>query len=399
MKIILISTYYKYGGAEVAAILEKEILKDHKNDVLMITFDPKYKSGEWIDENTFNLRGNYTKYEKRIKDIILDNKILCDLNRIYEDFYPDFVHLHNITYAANTIYKSLEGIAAVQTIHDFTWLCAKEGRCLTNDLKLCNDYHYKHCFNECYTSIKQRAKLIYRIIIREKTKKYRIRNVNRFICPSKKLTKYVIDFGYNAVTINNPISNSSSGSNYKNANQYEERSILCYGRVDAEKGIWQLIDAYNGTEYKNIKLYIAGNFSDDFNQKVFFKKCKEKKIKYIGHIDRKNINKILSNTFSIIIPSLYMENYPTTALEGFENKCLVCGSNRGGIPELITDQRLLFDILNPNSIRQCLHFIDEIDDDERKIIVKRQTERLKNNSSTNYFNNLMKLINGIKNHG
>lgn len=77
-----------------------------------------------------------------------------------------------------------------------------------------------------------------------------------------------------------------------------------------------------------------------------------------GALNRDSVKQVLSECEICVVPSLW-ENYPTVVLEAMAAGCAVAASNRGGIPELITDQQngLLFNPMNENSIYSA---IDEL---------------------------------------
>jgi glycogen synthase len=83
-----------------------------------------------------------------------------------------------------------------------------------------------------------------------------------------------------------------------------------------------------------------------FSDRVFFK----------GAITGNEVKFLLSQSMICVVPSLW-ENYPTVVLEAMAAGCAVAASNRGGIPELITDHEngILFNPLKPASIFSAVH--------------------------------------------
>ena len=106
---------------------------------------------------------------------------------------------------------------------------------------------------------------------------------------------------------------------------------------------------------------------------------------------KQKLNK--KKVFAVIVPSFGMENYPTTAIEGIYGKCVVCGSNRGGVPELISEQKLLFDVEDAMDLKRCLMELNKMSDKTYKMICKRQMEMFnKNNTPEVYLNSLTELF-------
>lgn len=89
-----------------------------------------------------------------------------------------------------------------------------------------------------------------------------------------------------------------------------------------------------------------------FSDRVFFK----------GAVTGNEVKLLLAQSEISVVPSLW-ENYPTVVLEAMAAGCAVAASNRGGIPELITDHEngILFDPMKPTSIFSA---VDELIQDE-----------------------------------
>ncbi|MEM2741232.1 MAG: glycosyltransferase, partial [Nitrososphaeria archaeon] len=94
--------------------------------------------------------------------------------------------------------------------------------------------------------------------------------------------------------------------------------VIYYGRISKEKGIFDLLRAWNIIEKKvDAYLYLAGRF-EDYKTRVKFdetiKKYNLKAVKYLGYLDRNKLFKIASTASVLAYPS-YRDAFPLTVLE------------------------------------------------------------------------------------
>ena len=107
----------------------------------------------------------------------------------------------------------------------------------------------------------------------------------------------------------------------------------------------QLIKAFNkfAKDKDDVELIIAGSVKADFSKEFERLLSDSEKTRYIGKIEHDKIIEFLKDIYVVIVPSLWIENYPGTLLEAILCKCLVVASNRGGMPEMLYyDNSLLF---------------------------------------------------------
>lgn len=109
------------------------------------------------------------------------------------------------------------------------------------------------------------------------------------------------------------------------------------GRLDEEKGVINLIKAFNNLykKYDNIKLLIIGKAYFDFNYEKQAKNISGKNIIYLGSIDNNNISKYFSISDVVVIPTISEEAFGITAIEAMSSGNAVIASAKGGLPEII----------------------------------------------------------------
>ena len=117
--------------------------------------------------------------------------------------------------------------------------------------------------------------------------------------------------------------------------------ILFIGNFsDVRKGHAILLPAIAKLLEENIriKLLLAGDGNELSKYEKLYVEYEE--IKFLGRVN--NIEKYLEQADFLIVPSL-IDSCPNTVLEGLNAGIAVYGANAGGIPELLAEQRYLFE--------------------------------------------------------
>ena len=140
------------------------------------------------------------------------------------------------------------------------------------------------------------------------------------------------------------INNVKVLSNFRKVKKFENKykktneiKFVYFGRVIKEKGIEELLKVAEQLPYK---LYIAGRgpLEDILKQKY-----SSDNIKFVGHLSAEKIIKLFKKVQFSVVPSIWYENNPLSAIESLCCGTPVCGRRIGGIPELLendADNRL-----------------------------------------------------------
>ena len=99
----------------------------------------------------------------------------------------------------------------------------------------------------------------------------------------------------------------------------EPNSVIYYGRLSPEKGIFDLLKAWRIVETKttDAKLYIAGRFEDRRTELTFWKYIRKydlKRINYLGYLNRERMIEIVSRHYALAYPS-YRDSFSMVILE------------------------------------------------------------------------------------
>jgi glycosyltransferase involved in cell wall biosynthesis len=117
----------------------------------------------------------------------------------------------------------------------------------------------------------------------------------------------------------------------------KEIIISFVGRMIKTKGPQILLNVAKELvqKYPNIKFIFAG--SGDFYKQLSAQD--EPRINFVGALNRNQVAQLLTNTDIFVLPSSHHEGLPTGILEAGASGCVVVATNKGGIKEVISDNK------------------------------------------------------------
>ena len=212
-----------------------------------------------------------------------------------------------------------------------------------------------HLHNEKLDSKSEKALDIYNaatcIITVSDYIKSRVLTINHY---DKKTTTV-----YNGIDLH-AFSSCNHSINRNNIGLQEDDFVMVFsGRVTAEKGIMQLIEAMTMLQdLPRIKLLVIGSsfYGNDDNENAFAKDLREKaahlsdRIIFTGFIPYAQMPNYLRIADIAVIPSVWDDPFPTTVLEAQAMGLPIISTRRGGIPEEVTEESAILLDTNENFV-------------------------------------------------
>lgn len=400
IKVLIINELFVFGGAEVQTSREKNILKQHGHEVRLITFDPKFDYG-WIEKDHFNIKVDENWILMQMSKIMPNPKTISLLRKLIEEFQPDIIHLNNADTHGLSIFKIVQEYNCIQTLRDYG-VVSPNGLGIKPNLQMCDDYKNSGEFSlEHFFASVSKSKYVWQWLCFNRRDKARRQSICHFICPSQMLTDYCNETGLETTCINNPFDFSLiDNSNLVKRTDFHKKKFLYYGQVVEHKGVRQLIKAFSkfAEEKNDVELELVGVLPEEYKETLdkLIEKYGNGKVSYLGKLAYNDMLSNLMSVHTVIIPSLWMENYPNTALEAAATGCMILGSERGGMREIIGSDRFIFEILNQESIIEKMEIAYQISQEEYEEITRYQIERVRRENSTElYYQRLMECFSNI----
>lgn len=393
MKILIVNESVVAGGAEIQAAREKAYFTGKGHIVALLTFDSQYPLQlERTPDNCYNIPINFNNLQKLYHRLFRSRKYSKLIKKVFDSFEPEYIHINHTKHLPLDVFAIVKKYPCVQTLRDYGFICPKD-TCIKQNGSICSGYKCK----ECLKCVEGRKAAFFKYFNMSRLNRKRCEAVDIRVAPSQALADACNKNNLETRCLNNPFDFSIL---HKSDASPDAKVYLYYGTVAEEKGIIQLLEVFDDFHKSNpeVSLWIAGRIADGFNSK-FMQLIKGKDyIRYHGVLKNKEIMDLFKDVYCVVVPSLWIENYPNTVLESMANKTLVIGTNRGGIPELIKDDRMLFDILSHEDILSKLQYAHDLLRDEYIEIVERNFKRvLENNSQERYYEKLCAIYKTISN--
>lgn len=146
----------------------------------------------------------------------------------------------------------------------------------------------------------------------------------------------------------------------------EQTNFLFIGRLTTDKGILELLEAFNHKEFNNDRLHIIGINDDESIHEVVVKYQHENKnIKFLGQQD--NVKEYIANCDCLVLPS-YHEGLSNVLLEAGASARALIASDIPGCSEVILEgvSGYLVEPKSIQSLREKMIDFRNLDSDEKK---------------------------------
>lgn len=343
MRILLANKFHwNKGGSEKYYFELGELLKKHGHEVAYFSMEDE-KNIKTGDKEYFVPQFDLNNSSKlKALDVISNKHNQKIMEQALDDFKPDIVHLNNFQrqLSASVIKPCIDRkIPIVFTAHDVQAICPAITM-MDNDKRpceLCMHGKYMNCIKKsCNKGSKLKSILgalegyYYRI------HKIYTEKINYIITPSEFYRKKFIEDGVNENKIQ-AIHNSIEMDDY-NVKTEDDGYALYFGRLSKEKGILDLINAFKSC--KDGKLFIAGEGPEKETIEQIIKENKlGRRVKLLGFLNKEQMTEITRKCKFVVVPSIWYENCPYSILETLAIGKPIIGSNMGGIPELVNDNK------------------------------------------------------------
>lgn len=342
MRIIFLSTRFPprfSGGAEIYAALLAEALSQKGHKVLVFTQGEKKqrREKEFVVREirelipspylaTLMLSGWTKRVQGKIKKTIEG---------------ADIVHVFDLeSVLALAGWQEVKD-KLVATIQDYGFLCP-DGRLLREDGKVCSGCNFKNrlfCLGirEANFLKKIYFQLAFPYRLGERKKIFSHLRYPVFV--SQYVARRVKGRSNTSEVIYNPLPVEWT----KDRLEEKGAGVLFVGRVEKYKGIEVLLGAMRKVLKKiDTSLTVVGGGEINFYQKMAYSLGIDDKVKFVGPVPFEKIESFYSKVRLVAAPALWPEPCGRTIIEGMAKGKVVIGSNHGGTPELIQNEKTGF---------------------------------------------------------
>lgn len=364
------------GGAEVVAhrLATRYASRGHEVGVLTTT-----RHGTQIVEQIASPReiavfSVQTSYPKLLRPYfsLYNPAVTATVQSVVSDFRPDVVHAHNVhrylSYHSLTLCKHA-GVPVVLTLHDA--MSVDYGRFVQA---------YRHHPTDIDEVPDYRVKLLptvlrYHVqycpfrnpVIRRELR----RSVDVRCSPSRALAAFLQT---NGISCDAVIPNGIDPGEYADqpgqsishpiaATQPEEPSITVPGRLNTDKGIFQALEAVGllrdrGVACRLVLLGGARGQDKHFDRRVLELRL-EDRVTYTGWLGGSDLVAAYRASSVILVPSIYLDNYPTVVLEAMALGKPLVVTSFGGAREAVESAGSGF-VVSPFDVPRMADYLERL---------------------------------------
>lgn len=378
MKILLVNyRYFISGGPEKYMFNIKKMLEDNGHEVIPFSVHSnKNVETEYARYFVEPIGGRDATYFDEVKKTpksiwqmltrsIYSTEVEKAIKREIKDVKPDLVYIiHFVNKLSPSVITGAKkmGIPVVLRLSDYFLLCPRFD--FMYQKKICED-----CLSKGYRScIKKRCVKgsVFASVIRVFSMKFHslihvYRGVDGFITPSEFLKKKLVANGFDEkkITCIPTFTSSKSEVGEPQIGSYG----LYFGRITEEKGVETVVKAYEKLPDHELKIMGDDTTEEGIRLKDYVKKHKMSNVEFLGFKSGTELEEVIKGARFVLIPSIWYDNLPNTALESFQYSKPVIASNIGSLPELVVDgvNGFLFEAGNADAL---IHVIRKLDNDD-----------------------------------
>ena len=378
MKILLVNyRYFISGGPEKYMFNIKKMLEDNGHEVIPFSIHSN-KNVETEHSKYFvePIGGRDATYFDEVKKTpksiwqmltrsIYSTEVEKAIKREIRDVKPDIVYIiHFVNKLSPSVITGAKkmGVPVVLRLSDYFLLCPRFD--FMYQKNVCED-----CLIKGYRScIKKRCVKgsLFASAIRVFSMKFHsfihvYRGVDAFITPSEFLKKKLVTNGFDEKKITCIPTFTASKSEVGEAQLGSYG--LYFGRITEEKGVETVVKAYEKLPDHDLKIMGDDTTEEGIRLKDYVKKHKMSNVEFLGFKSGTELEEVIKGARFTLIPSIWYDNLPNTALESFQYSKPVIASNIGSLPELVIDgvNGFLFEAGNDKDLFEA---IKRLDDDE-----------------------------------
>jgi glycosyltransferase involved in cell wall biosynthesis len=389
MKVLIINSRYGHvSGPERYLFNLKNLLEGHGHGVIPFSINyamnepseySRYFASPLSDNETVRFKEqnrNFRSLYKTIGRNFYSNEVEKNLSKLIEDTRPDFaivlLYLRKLSPSVIATLHKLKLPFAVR-LSDFQMICPsaqlyRDGHVcqLCVDGSLWNSVKYK-CVQDGYG-----PSLVNLFATAYHNLRHYFDLIQCFVSPSQFTISKMVEGGFDPKkfhhlpTFANPLSNLSV--------QRDPAQILYSGRLEEDKGVHVLLEALQVLKSKSgidVKLKLAGNGEVRYvnSLKEYAAKHQLNKVEFLGNLNKALLNTLYEQSSFSVIPSLWYDNLPNSALESFAAGTPLIASRHGSFLELIRDgvDGLLFERANAEDLASKIEILLRNEDLARKM--------------------------------
>jgi glycosyltransferase involved in cell wall biosynthesis len=336
MRILCVNSYVnEFGGAELSALNLASGLADRNHEVhflaertssspaaeALVNKSIRFHYRDFHRPYPISKKGNFFgKALWHLQDLA-DPRNTQTFGDACNQISPDLIILHAIDGIGLNIWRTIRkrGIPCIQVLHDLSVICLNKSRYRNG----------RQCKALCLPC---RAQKMVRIKWIKGGRNF------AFVSPSRavlaEVERYADLSEWRRVVIPNP---NRFLVKMRNWSSTSGARLLYVGRLDPLKGVEQMLRcAYQAHKIVGFDFDILG--SGALEKTLRDRYSDSPWVRFHGRVDQETIAEFMAQATALLVPSLWLENFPGVAVHAMFAGLPIIASDIGGLPEIVIDQ-------------------------------------------------------------
>lgn len=408
MRILLVNyRYFISGGPEKYMFNIKRLLEENGHEVIPFSVhsnkNVETEYSKYFVEPIGGRDATYFEEVKKTPRSVLQMisrscysfEVEKAIQKEIDDVQPDLVYiLHYVNKLSPSVIRGAKkkGLPVVVRLSDYFLLCPRFD--FMYQRKICED-----CMEKGYVSCLKKKCVkdslfasmirVFSMKLHELMKIYD--DVDAFITPSLFLKGKLVQGGFQEDKIYciPTFASQVKEEQVQNVGTYG----LYFGRIAEEKGVETVVKAYEKLPSYQVKIVGDDTTEEAIRLKQYVADKGLTNIQFLGFKSGEELQTVIRDARFTMIPSLWYDNLPNTALESFQNAKPVIASKMGSLPELVKDgwNGFLIDPYNPDDLIEKILCLDD-DETVRIFGINSQLQLEQKFSAQKHYHLLMELF-------
>ncbi len=341
MKILFCNKYnYAFSGTEVYLFETMRLLRSKGHEVALFSMadprgDPTPFDRHFMPHTDFKLPAGFFRKLKLAGQAIYSFEARRRIRDMIAEFRPDVAHVRNIYHHLSpSILWELKAckVPILYHVNDFKVLCPSYNMVARGEAcEACKGGKFWHAFQEnCYPERGAQMILAAEAYFHQWLGTYR-KCVDCFLAPSQFVRDKFVEHGWNPARFavlphfqpTQIISERISGN----------APVLYFGRLSAEKGVDDLLDAWQ--LLPDLQLIVAGEGPERVRLQQKAAQAGLFNVVFAGHIRGAALSRVIASSRFTVLPSHAYETLGKTILESYAHGRAVVATDLGSRRELV----------------------------------------------------------------
>jgi glycosyltransferase involved in cell wall biosynthesis len=365
MRVLYCNKYnYPFSGTEVYLFELMELMRAQGHEVALFSMaNPRGEATPYdqhfVPHIDFKGKSGWWQKARRAGHAIYSVDARRRIRAMIEDFRPDVAHVRNIYHhlSPSILWElKAQGVPVLYHLNDFKVLCPSYNLVAQGEAcEACKGGKFWHAVNtECYPGKGARMALAAEAYVHRWLGTYR-KCVDLFLAPSMFVRDKFVEHGWDGAKFE--VLQHFQEIYRLQEPRSEDRPLLYFGRLSAEKGVDDLLRAMQ--QIPQMRLVIAGDGPQRAELRELAASLRLSNVRFVGQVGRTERDRLIANSRFTVLPSHAYETMGKTILESYAEGRAVVATDLGSRRELIRDGEtgLLYRTGDVNQLAEAIQLL------------------------------------------